>query len=89
MSFKERRKHAMGRPEQVEPWEWAELDKRWQWRKTRDVGLSFEFWPLIWSRPSLKVDSNHACWVLSFSLGPFDLRLNANIGSGFVPKYEE
>lgn len=65
-----------------EPIDWSaerDHDPSWQWRKCRDVGFTFEFWPFDW-RLMLSRFEDHAAWTRDVHVGPFVFGIAFNVG---------
>lgn len=51
---------------------------KWSWKKTRDVGLRIDFWPLTW-RFGADRETDPYCWIGRLNLGPFSIEIMFNV----------
>jgi hypothetical protein len=55
-------------------------EPQWDWRKCRDIGFEFHFWPLSWNWPWVRRQSDAYALTRELHVGPFVFGVNFNVG---------
>lgn len=52
----------------------------WEWRRLKEMGFTFGFWPLSWCWPTFTNSTDEYGGSFRFQVGPFDFAVEVNAG---------